>query len=264
MMDHSDGVAWPGGAGRVQWRTDRMRFTVFTKDSGRFARDWWVAATGSPPDSVHEEPQKGTVVLKTVEGNGRSMLHAMAAQDRFDIRRIFAKPGREFQELPLFENNIVSTFRDLCVRAIKLIVTQPNPVTRLAFAARMAEPSATLDGCRTTLDSSLPPNIQAEELRDFFYRVNSRRWSRVISGMEINRVVNWSILVVQDISVSASDISNIRKGKPAWITQFHLDINSAPEYGEHLLPHRLAPLLEEFTTEAITLTSAGDNRVRHH
>lgn len=236
------------------WRTEQLRLTAFP-ESGKaapHARNWWDAITGSPPDKITEEPRTGVVQLRGTL-DGVSLL--MRADDRLDIRQLFVTPRTSLAALPLLADAI-APFTRLAVKWLSL-ETRPK-IQRLAFGAVVIQPSIRIEDCRNVLDSCLPSiDMKTTELRDFLYQVNRRRTSETISGLEVNRLMKWSVQHRQEIVVSAGTAVSV--GDSTFASRLEVDINSAPENIGSLRPNRLVPLFEEFIDLADKIATVGDH-----
>ncbi len=237
------------------WHTEQLRLTAFP-GSGRpagLARDWWNAVTGAPPENVVEEPRKGVVKLQGVLDG--ALLHMIADENRLDVRQVFEGSGTAPATLPEF-TAALTPFVQLAIRWLNLDTVPP--IQRLAFGAVVMKPSPRIEDCREVLRGYLPSiDMQTIELRDFLYQVNRRRSSEAINGVEINRLMKWSIQNVQEIVVSSGTKVTVRNlGFGSWL---EVDINSDPEQVGSLIPNRLVPLFEEFVRLADEIAQIGDH-----
>ena len=237
------------------WRTEQLRLSAFP-ESGRpagLARDWWNAVTGAPPENVVEEPRKGVVKLQgTFDG---ALLLMIADENRLDVRQLLDRPGTAPATLPDFADAVTS-FVQVAIRWLNLDTVPP--IQRLAFGAVVMKPSPGIEDCREVLREYLPSiDMQTTELRDFLYQVNRRRSSEAINGLEINRLMKWSVQSVQEIVVSSGTrvaVRNLTFG-----SRLEVDINSDPEQVGSLRPTRLVPLFEEFVRLADQIARIGDH-----
>ena len=237
------------------WRTEQLRLTVFS-DSGRptvFARDWWNAITGTPPERISEEPRTGVVQLRgTFEG---APLLMVADENRLDMRQLFAAQRPAAPVLPEFPPAIPS-FVALAVRWLALELRPP--IQRLAFGAILIQPVPLLEDCRRVLAQYLPSiDMETTELRDFLYQVNRRRSSETITGLEVNRLVKWSTQRIQEIVVSAQ--TKVTVGDLTFATRLDVDVNSDPEQVGNLRSNRLVRLFEELVSLAQHIATTGDH-----
>ena len=235
------------------WRTEQLRLTAFPK-SGRsapLARDWWNAITGTSPERITEEPRTGVVQLRgTFEGASLFM----RADDRLDIRQLFVESPTSPDALPVFADAL-PPFIKLAVKWLGLD-TRPQ-IQRLAFGAVAIKPSAHLEDCRRVLDEYLPSiDMKTTELRDFLYQVNRRRSSETISGLEVNRLMKWSVQHIHEIVVTAGNPVAVGS---TFASRLEVDINSDSEYVGSLRPNRLVPLFQELIDLADKITMVGDH-----
>src|SRR5262249_25123066 len=104
------------------------------------------------------------------------------------------------------------------------------PLVRLAFVAKLLQPAATQDEAYQALSGQLPRVKLEPRPNDFLYHVNRRRGSKVLQGVQVNRISTWAKL---NIPFSVS------RGVPfRWpdrcYSAVQLDMNTAPEKVEVL------------------------------
>ena len=236
-----------------QWLVEQFRLTAFPVSSVQItvARDWWTQAMGQDPEKVQEEPRKGSIQLRTSHGGGQLVMNATA--QRFDIRQLFSSPPDAPPSTPDY-STCRDSFVELASRWLRL--TKRPPIHRLAFGVVATNtPSSNLEGCRQILGQYLPAMDMARvELRDFLFQGNRRRSSGAIDGVEINRVVKWSISTVQDILIASTGIGMARQA--FFSPRLEVDINSDPRSA--LRENRLVQLFEEFVKLADPIVISGD------
>lgn len=237
------------------WGTEQLRLTAFPEEGSpvSLARDWWNAITGTPPEKITEEPRTGTVQLQgRLEGVPSLMF---ADEKRLDIRQLFKEPRTSPAALPRF-TDVLPPFVNLATQWLDL-GTRP-PLQRLAFGAVVMKPSSRIEDCRDVLDNYLPSiDMQTTDLRDFLYQVNRRRSSEAISGLEVNRLMKWSVQHIQEIAITAG--SQVAVTTLTFGSQLEVDINSDSEHAGSLRPSRLVPLFQEFIDLADGIMTVGDH-----
>ena len=235
------------------WLVEQFRLTAFPVSSVSItvARAWWAAAMGQDPENVQEEPRKGSIQLRTSHGGGQLVMNATA--QRFDIRQLFAPSPDAPPSSPEY-----STCRGPFVELASGWLGLPKrpQIQRLAFGVVATNTrSSSPEGCRQILAQYLPAMDMARvELRDFLFQGNRRRSSDVIEGVEINRVVKWSISTVQDILITPTGTGMARH--PFFSPRLEVDINSSPRSA--LRDNRLVQLFQEFAKLADPIVTSGD------
>ena len=236
------------------WLTEQLRLTAFPElgRSAPLARDWWNAITGTPPEQITEEPRTGVVQLRGTL-DGAALL--MRADDRLDIRQLFVDPRISPAALPVLADAL-PPFVKLATKWLRL-ETRPS-IQRLAFGAIVIRPAARIDDCRNVLDDYLPSiDMKTTELRDFMYQVNRRRSSNTISGLEVNRLMKWSVQQMQQLVLTGG--SAVTVSDLTFASRLEVDINSNAEHVGSLRSNRLVSLFEEFTGLADGIMTVGDH-----
>lgn len=236
------------------WRVEQLRLTAFPTPGGpgtALARDWWVGTTGQPPESVREEPQKGSIQLQGIHGDGQLVMGVNA--ERLDIRKLFSWRPDVPSSVPEY-SKARGAFVELASRWLEL-ATRP-PIQRLAFGVVVTNtPSSSLDAWRGFLGHYLPAMDMARvELRDFLFQGNRRRSSDVMQDVEVNRLAKWGISTVQDVVVSSAGLAV--EQRISFSPRLELDINS--DSRATLRGNRLVQLFEEFANLADQIVEQGD------
>ena len=170
---------------------------------------------------------------------------------------VFLKLGRPTSNFPVF-NAAISSFRDL---ATQFLSRNDLPqINRLALGAAVLKSAPGLQDCGEIIKEHLPfPDDYDIEPVDFLYQFNRRRLSRTITGMNVNRLIKWSIQQVDLVTVLAQVRVPVRT-TTSFAVQLELDINSALEYGNLLQRQRVRPLFEEFIGHALRIVGVGGSR----
>ena len=236
------------------WLAEQLRLTAFpaSRSAGvSLARDWWAQTAGQPPESVQEEPRKGSIQLQGKHDDGQLIMSATA--ERLDIRMLFRSSPDSPTSIPEY-SKARGPFLKLASRWLQL-EARPS-IQRLAFGAVVTNTRSTdLEDCRDVLDRHLDAvDMKKTELRDFAYQVNRRRSSETVDGVEINRIAKWGISTVQDVALTSAGIPLAQR--ITFSPRLELDINSDPQAA--LRQNRLVQLLEEFTSLADQIIEYGD------
>ena len=78
-----------------------------------------------------------------------------------------------------------------------------------------------------------------------------------VNGLQINRLMKWSVQHIQQIVVGAS--SGVVVGDSTFASQLEIDVNSDPEQVGSLPSDHLVPLFEELVRLAEEITTKGDH-----
>ena len=152
---------------------------------------------GRDPGNVNEEPGKGFIQAQGEYQD--SLIHIFSDQSRLDIRMVFSKPGRPTSKFPVF-NAAISSFRDLATRFLSR--NDLPQINRLALGVAVLKSASGLQDCGEIIKEHLPfPDDYEIEPVDFLYQFNRRRLSRTITGMNLNRLIKWSIQQVDLVTV---------------------------------------------------------------
>lgn len=239
------------------WGVDHLRLTAFPASEipPHRVREWWQALVGREPGNVNEEPGKGFI---QVQGEYQdSLIHIFSDKSRLDIRMVFSKPGRPTSNFPVF-NAAISSFRDLTTRFLSR--NDLPQMNRLALGVAVLKSAPGLQDCGEIIKEHLPfPGDYEIEPVDFLYQFNRRRLSRTITGMNLNRLIKWSIQQVDLVTVLAQVRVPVRT-TTSFAVQLELDINSALEHGNLLQGQRVRPLFEEFIGHALRIIGVGGSR----
>lgn len=237
------------------WLVEQFRLTAFPAPGSpgtALARDWWVGTTGQPPESVQEEPRKGSIQLQGKHDDGQLVLSANA--ERLDIRKLFSPPPDQPSVVPQYFA-ARAAFAELASRWLQL-ETRPE-IQRLAFGAVVTNtPSSNLEDCRRVFVHYLPAIDMARvELRDFLFQGNRRRSSNVMQNVEVNQLAKWGISTVQEVVVTSAGIA-VRQ-RTTFSPRLEVDINSDSQ--GTLRGNRLVQLFEEFAKLADQIVEYGDH-----
>ena len=239
------------------WGVDHLRLTAFPASEipPHRVREWWQDLVGREPSNVNEEPGKGFI---QVQGESReSLIHIFSDKSRLDIRMVFSKPGRPASSMPVFDAAI-SSFHDLAARFLSR--NDLPQINRLAFGAALLKSAPRLQDCGEIIKEHLPFSDDYDiEPVDFLYQFNRRRLSRTITGMNVNRLIKWSIQQVELVTVLAQVRVPVRT-TTSFAVRLELDINSALEHGNLLQRQRTRPLFEEFVGHAVQIIGVGGSR----
>ncbi len=239
----------------TDWSTEHLRLTVFAEAERPYgrARELWQSLVGGTPAEVTENPQTNTIQLQRQDG--QSVLHMLADTARMDLRQFY----RPLDEKQIGGPPFLSAQKQFARLVKRWLRIKPlNNVQRVAFGSTVLRRCAKLEDCHDALQAFVPiQGVPASSLEDFLYQTNRWRRSRLVTGLRINRLVKWSVQHVARLRIDAG----ARMGSTsfsAYNAQLELDVNSAPEHADLLIPHRLETLFGELVELAIRFHSSGE------
>ena len=169
------------------WRVESLRLTVAyeTPQPTSLLRDWWVAATGTHPTDVREEPMKGAVQI-----SGRTkdadLQTARAELSTLEVAWAYDRASSEL--FPAFDHECI----EFMARWISF-KTLPS-IQRLGFAATITRHFSEAGACREALTRLLPAiDIGLTGTNEFQYRINHPCTSQAVEGLAVNRIAEWRI-----------------------------------------------------------------------
>jgi len=243
------------------WQTESLRFTGFSPPNTKFDPSaWWLNLVGSPPETETSRPKAG---FHKQEGflEGK-VLTLQVKPDRIDwiLSPIVGPPEEPIETLPTLGSfeDVAKTFVELMFRWLDV-----SPIiNRLAFGAVLVKPVADRKAGYIEIAKYLPAlTLDADGSSDFFYQINRpRNSSSGISGLRINRLTKWSVILFQGFGVSfgKTEIQTVGYGSPASACRVEMDINTSPDFSSELPREKLPALLQELTDLSRELALKGD------
>jgi hypothetical protein len=236
-----------------------MRVTAFPSEvlPAERASSWWENAVGFPPEAILTRPKAGQ----------------HQSRGEFEGRRLTLQiqPGRiEWRLNALVKDDdelavpLIGPFPEVSTSLSKVVTTwlpEAPAIGRFAFGAALLQPVDSLRGGYLLIQQYLP-NVQvdADGSSDFLYQINRRRSTTTpIDGLQINRLMKWSVPVVQQVVVTVGEdgvVTRTMGTEPA--CRLELDINTAPEFGAVLPAEHLGALLQELMNLGREIAEEGD------
>jgi hypothetical protein len=140
----------------------------------------------------------------------------------------------------------------------------PNcpPIKRVAFIAPLLQPVTDPSEGMRLLDRYLRYLEVHPESGDLLYRINRRKPSTAVPGVDINRVCTWALSTAFLFEVEVSPLSaSQREASPQGLyCALGLDVNTMPENQATLAQDRLPELLSELVNTATEVATRGDIR----
>lgn len=245
------------------WKVESFRATAFIRPGETEpVQALWTALVGSSPERIDQRPKEGTTNVEgSFEGARLTLSSSPLRTDliwtvEFDL----TAPHTEFPSIGEFEK-VHKTFLTLGDQWL----SRNQSLTRLAFGSILVLPVASKEEGYRRLGSFLPQlTIDPVGSSDFVYQINRPRTSKVIDGLNVNRLSRWSVAITQALSMQfslspgAAEAVGGPTGPSFSACRLQLDINSDPSQIEPLRSDMLVPLLNEFVELAREIATRGD------
>lgn len=239
------------------WYTQVLRLTAFYNRESQFdISEWWHTLVGGTPENEIRKLKEKTLSLEGVIGNSKIILSRSPIVVDFRMQLPDATKLEEsgVPTIGSFETCLVS-FIEL---SQKLLGSDLFPdITRLAFGAVLSLPMGkdikkSYEQLLTYLKSV---NIDTSNARDFRYRINRRRPSKLgISNLEINRLNTWFIAAYKLIPF----VEQVEIPKPDYVCQLELDISTCQDFQGNLPRGKLKDIFQELVDMGSEIVSEGD------
>jgi len=244
-------------ADEAAWGADILRLTRFCSPGTTINTDgWWNRLTGGDPDSEGGQPKLGMRALA-----GRHDDWPLALQVLHRDARIDWVAGGLGESV---NNPAAASFPERMssfLRIMRQWLTEVDlPTSRLALGVVcMLGVGDLREGYQRVcdyLDFTLDPDVCS----DFNYQINKRRRSTAVTGVGVNRLMQWSVASFHEkaLVISAgAGVAATETAAPKYFVRLELDINTAPE-ATNLPQDKLAALLEEFADWAKQIIKEGE------
>lgn len=233
---------------QFQWDAVTLRMTAFPKPSTEVTRiDWWQSVAGELPEQQILNPRSGEFAEHGKQGVGRLELNVNPVSVTWIHKVDELQPENRTATLGEFQNSC-EKFCELMNRWFHL-ESVPNLV-RVAFGANMIQKVQNQQAGMELLAGYIPSvTVDPANSSDFLYQINRRRTSKLDKeGLEINRVMKWSVTQHQLFLLNPATSGNTAPAPPESFVRLEIDINTMQEYeGEFLrvsLPETFAELVE--------------------
>ena len=94
------------------------------------------------------------------------------------------------------------------------------------------------------------------DMHDLLFRVNRRRRSRAMEGLELNRLATWSVASILEVRVEVPNPESLESTVTRNVCRLELDINTAPESKRRI--DDLAGMLAELVDLGNEIAAKGD------
>lgn len=241
------------------WQVQVLRCTAFyTPDETFDISGWWAEVTGNLPEIETKKLKDGISIEEGPFKDGKLTLtkSPIAVDLRFQLPNNLPNEVNGVPTIGNFEEQYPE-FVGL-VKKLFDVTTFPL-VKRLAFGSIINLPSKNQQEGYTQLTTYIK-NVKIDPVksRDFMYRINCRRTSKIgINGLEINRLNTWSVPSYQTF-VSPIPISEIKSTKLCYACQLGIDINTCQEFPNNLPKERLGEIFDELIDMGKEIICQGD------
>lgn len=237
------------------WSLELIRVTAFPAADAVVTPDtWWKDLLGEESSTqtiqrVHLlRQEQGEMLggLLTLTVRPGRIDWALSSKPREEPPESFPAAGKFMEAAP--------QFLDLMTRWIS---SCPALLDRLALGLNAWTPAADHTEAYAVLGVMLPSVDVDPATTDLRYQVNRPRPSRLgIPNLRINRLMAWSAVRMEVISISGRTMSH--HGLPLFACRVELDINTAPDFANHL-PHEALPnLLRELWDLGAEILKEGE------
>lgn len=252
------------------WQVDLARVTAFygqiDSEKKQQWSSWWTDLVGVPPENTSLKKRDE---ISQDEGpfNGGDLILALQP-GRIDW---YLKARRAEQEDEDSQQNVICLkpealvkFQELVSRWMKL--DSCPPVTRLALGCVLMQQVESREAGYLRLRNYLPSVDLNPASSDFLYQINRPRNSTMVaSGLRINRLCKWSVVLSGKFSFSLPMVpkdkqpfTGLVQGHEQQACRVEVDVNSAPEYKDELVGDQLLSLFDEFVILAKEIAEKGD------
>lgn len=242
----------------MTWLCDTLRCSVFVESPPSHDLDW-EGLFGDKPASITERPAQAVKVYAGVVDGYR--LSAMIGKERFDW---IAKPDPETIDAGAVMPNFgafpsrVTSFSDRISNWLKA----QNGSYRLAFGAILVQPAQSYSDVSSILRRGLPEfPVPTENVQDFLLQFNRPTISKVVPGLELNRLTKWASLQggLIEVSMQSRHPNQIQVPVSSAIwAQLDLDFNTSASRQEVMSAKDLVALWGELLQHAMEISSNGD------
>jgi hypothetical protein len=243
------------------WQVEAIRLTGFPLPLSEIdPSGWWVNVVGEPPETESSRPKVGLYKREGSFDGKRLALDVQLGRVDWTLGPLAETSGMPPETLPVIGpfDSALSAFVPLMHNWLGLAV----PMTRLAFGAVLAQPVSDRKAGYLKIAAYLPSiRLDPETSSDFFYQINRPRDSKSgISGLRINRLTKWSVLLFQTLGVSLekTQMRTTGYGVTETACRLELDINTLPEFSQPLPQGKLAEIFDELVDMGREIAVKGD------
>lgn len=247
-----------------KWKVDSFRITGFQSPTADIQNvdSWWEEITGDTPENIVSHPKKDEISYEgTFEGE---LLKLRIQPIRIDWiarvqkdKQVNSKDYLTLGEYPDVKGKFFHKIR----RWIEL----PDfpSMRRLAFATELLQSvNSIVDGNKVLAEYLEDIDLDVENAFDFSYKINRRRSSTVLDGLNINRLTTWSTQTIKSarIQMQVGDVPGkiIEQGKDIIHAKLSLDVNTDPNYDGKFNKKQSESILNELVEYSEEIAIEGD------
>ncbi|QDT65800.1 hypothetical protein [Calycomorphotria hydatis] len=243
---------------KISWEVNHLRLTAFTTKPliGR-EQEVWQQIFDVEPENTSLSPRKAVVVGVWNEKQAQVEIDPV----RVNIR-LFAQLNVDTAETALptmgqFSER-VKEFADV----VSPWIRGNSNVERLAFGGLLMIPADNHEEAYALLQKFIGEQVRLEGAREFQLRINRRRTSNVLEGIEINRLCKWfatEFSIKGFMSRSAEAQKELAYLEDQIVASLDLDINNVGLGDSCVIPEdKLEPLFEELVSLGEEIAEKGD------
>jgi hypothetical protein len=237
------------------WQLEFVRLIAFPTSPPVFLdQEWWKELAG-------EQPEDYVSTRKSESRDERGSFQGVLLSLTVDLTRIVweVRPAAVVDQsgnFPTLEGPFQQKFGWFVDLLNPWMTTSCPPLLRLAFSAKMLQPTASAQEAYRVLTMHLPiEGLLRSSPNDFLLQVNRRKKSKIVHDLPINRVSTWSKMNVAIMTQPG----RLFEWPDRCYCALELDINTAPERTEILPSDLLSRLFQELMTLGADIAAHGDN-----
>ncbi len=244
------------------WEATHFRVTTFHEDNLtnlNFKEDLiWEEAVGAMPKEVVSRPGESVRYEGEFEGQKLSLIFRGERVD-WVLQPIQDLHDTLVMKPPTF--NPIAEYLILFQKVIKKWLASCPNVIRLAFGTNLVSGVSDRPEGYSRLSGYLPEiNLRGSDFTDFLYQINRPRPSRHSSSVTINRLIKWTVIQSQSVSVRMGDTvpAKVENLAPWTACLLELDINTSPNSNLQDISSRTLVFLSELQNLGNEISMSGD------
>lgn len=243
---------------QLKWDAVALRMTAFpAPGSNVTVAGWWESVAGELPEQQIVNPRSGEFAEHGKHGVGRLELNVNPVSVTWIHKVDELQPENRTATLGDFLNSC-EKFCELMNRWFDLD-SVPNLV-RVAFGANLIQKVQNQQaGMERLAKYILAVCVDPANSSDFLYQINRRRASKLDrEGLEINRVMKWSVTQHQLFLLNPATSGNTVPAPPESFVRLEIDINTMQEYKGEFNRASLSETFEELVELGKEIAKRGD------
>jgi hypothetical protein len=240
-----------------EWGAESLRVSLFSNAQTRITDEDWQAVTAQTENYTRQSIAGGYIYSGKFE---QSQLNLSGVNKRIDFVQstiLPATPTGEFS-LPTL-GSWESTRERFLSFTSSWIKNSKLPFVRVAFGAVLLCPAqdrtASYEILKTLLSSV---SVDPEKMRELLYRVNWPSESKVIHGLMINRITNWSALELFLASMELGPSPAASASSQAHAVRLEVDHNTDAARSEPFSQDQVLSIYNELVSAAVENTTNGE------